>query len=87
MKQANVLIILFLLSIDCFVVVLEKGAVMPYLSWKKIMKYSGLFAVVSLVMIVLGYMGGEFLTFDYFQQVNGMVLALLFAFIGSRVFF
>ena len=60
---------------------------MPYLSWKKIMKYSGLFAVVSLVMIVLGYMGGEFLTFDYFQQVNGMVLALLFAFIGSRFLF
>lgn len=32
MELINVFIILIILSLDCFVVVMEKGAVMPFLS-------------------------------------------------------
>ena len=84
MKLINIFVILIILSLDCFVVVMEKGAVMPFLSWKKIAQYSTLFGVVSLIMILLGFFVGGFFTFYILREINRMILSMLFILIGSR---
>lgn len=84
MELINVFIILIILSLDCFVVVMEKGAVMPYLSWKKIIQYSTLFGIVSLMMFLLGFFVGGLFTFSIFRQINRMILAMLFILMGSH---
>lgn len=84
MKLINIFVILIILSLDCFVVVMEKGAVMPFLSWKKIAQYSTLFGVVSLIMILLGFFVGGFFTFYILREINRMILLMLFILIGSR---
>lgn len=84
MELINVFIILIILSLDCFVVVMEKGAAMPFLSWKKISQYSALFGMISLMMILLGFFVGGLFTFYIFRQINRMVLAMLFILMGSR---
>lgn len=84
MELINVFIILIILSLDCFVVVMEKGAVMPYLSWKKIIQYSTLFGIVSLMMLLLGFFVGGLFTFSIFRQINRMILAMLFILMGSH---
>lgn len=84
MELINVFIILIILSLDCFVVVMEKGAVMPYLSWKKIIQYSTLFGIVSLIMFLLGFFVGGLFTFSIFRQINRMILAMLFILMGSH---
>lgn len=84
MELINVFIILIILSLDCFVVVMEKGAVMPFLSWKKISQYSALFGIVSLMMLLLGFFVGGIFTSYILREINRMVLAMLFILMGSR---
>lgn len=84
MELINVFIILIILSLDCFVEVMEKGAVMPFLSWKKITQYSALFGIVSLMMLLLGFFVGGIFTSYILREINRMILSMLFILIGSR---
>lgn len=84
MQFINMLIILIILSLDCFVVIMEKGAVMPFLSWKKILKYSGVFSIISVFMFIAGYLLGLVFHLQDLRIFNWMILSLLFILMGSR---
>ena len=84
MQFINILIVLIILSLDCFVIIMEKGAVMPFLSWKQILKYSSVFSIISMFMFAAGYLLGLVFHLQDLRTFNRMILSLLFILMGSR---
>lgn len=72
------------LSIDGFIVMMNKGAQLRNLKMKTILKYSLEFAIVAMIMFMLGFAGSQIFTMNIVRaRVEITIASLIVFFVGA----
>lgn len=82
MNTLELLITCVALSFDCFVIMMAKGAGMNQQEHRRSVANSLIFALTSLLMIVLGALAGNLIEDQFVLHVNQVVAALILFVLG-----
>ena len=85
MDEAVFIILIFNISLDVFVMMMEKGATVLKLESKKVMLHSLIFSVIDTSLFMLGHIISLQLFADNFQRSNRILLTIIFLIIGLKI--
>lgn len=86
MNTYETILIICLLTVDNFNIMLTKGACIQQLDLKTASVHSGLFSIINVIMIMLGFSVTQIFNLQIMQRTRVIVAATLF-FIISLIFF
>lgn len=82
----NFLILICCISLDSFVVMMEKGATALNITVKKAIIHSAIFAGISSLMFFVGYLLGDIFNLEELYRLNVLVTSLIFFGIAFLIF-
>lgn len=76
------IILIFNISLDAFVIMMEKGATILKLDWFKAIRHSAIFAVINTFMFYIGHWFASKIFTDQLEKINQVTLIIIFLVIG-----
>lgn len=82
-----VALLVVILSLDCFSVMLEKGAVVRYLSPFQFVSYALIFSLIACMMLMIGNTIASLLEFQRFINFNPIIYSIIFGVTGTYLLY